>query len=541
MSSAAAVSSVDTAEAASGGERSELEEVNCNHFERLPDELVQRIFSELDAAEAYETCQLWSLDRRFSRLMRGIRWQQLHLRAEPSVKGEHNMLERLQGYGKKLNRFTKRVKSKALAGCRQLVVGPACSRVQSLDREYARKASEAGIDATYAIAELLAALAVAPVPLEAATFSKSCGPENFNWDAFGAGDSPSLEEVVRTFQTALHPAPLRSLRLDDPDLASTFIDSTIPECLPHLRELQTATQGFDIHLDDERTAKLAENWPRLIKLTCWVYDGAALQSLARLPLEELRVSIVSIYDLGSLREALDALNAKSLRSLRISSSEEFDESDLIGHDVLTSILRFQNLEDLKIMVDDASVDVLAGIGALQKLQSLDLQLVIFRASEAEARARALKAALEGLGAAAQLKALNLDLTVGSRFLEVMDANSSAVVPLIRASRPVLRTLSLSTAALGRTVTAEILREIAQAGPKLSSVHLCYDAEHYTHVSELRVFNELLSLSSDRRPDFQLRLELLLPEALRRQASVVLRGWFANGPLPISVLIDGQII
>eukprot|EP00741_Cyanophora_paradoxa_P019249 tig00000215_g18584.t1 len=313
----AGASSAGAAE--SGGSGSGAGEATAvNHFERLPDELVQRIFSELEATEAYEICQLWSLDRR----------------------------------------------SGALVGCRQLVVGRGPRGPASTStRTHTREDVQACLDGAYSLTEMLAALASAPVPLESVHLSGSWK----NWPAtatqrqLGITATLSLEDVALDFLTALHPAPVRSLQLDDEELTSAFIAAAVPGCHPRLRELRLPRRAINF----EQTAKLVEVWPRLRELSCWLKDGRALRNLAALPLEDLRVSFDSNVDLEG---ALEALDADCVRKLRIPMP--FRASSRL----LSSILRLRNLEELWISVDHSSGDALTGLGALQKLRSLELHL-----------------------------------------------------------------------------------------------------------------------------------------------------------------------
>eukprot|EP00741_Cyanophora_paradoxa_P019321 tig00000215_g18650.t1 len=447
-SSTAGLSSAEAAELEASGSGE-----GVNHFARLPDELVRRILSELEATEAYETCQLWSLDRRNSM--------------------EHYM---------------------------------AC------------------IDAACAITELLAALSVASFPLEDVLFVSMLWwlwPSEAKQRQLGIARPQSLAHVAGAFLSALQPAPLRSLEVEDGALFTALLDAAAlaPGCLPHLREL-IASRSFVSTA--KQTSELVEIWPNLKSVSWSVRYGAALKELSRLPLEELRVSveILDEEEHAELEEALEALSADSVRSLRLPLSGSCEPSQPISPRALASILRFRNLEELYVAVDHSCVDALAGLGALPKLRSLELHIVI--AGAPNGGAALLQAAAGALAAAPRLESLDLDVNVTG-----VDPDFSNLAALIRVARPTLKRLYLR----GKLGSAELLREVARTNPKLETV-LSHYAARVTSLVELRAFSELLSMpNADGRLDVRI---LRLPKVLQRQALSMFRGWFKRSLIEVHV-------
>eukprot|EP00741_Cyanophora_paradoxa_P000690 tig00000430_g664.t1 len=133
------------------------------------------------------------------------------------------------------------------------------------------------------------------------------------------------------------------------------------------RILSELEAGEAFEKNQLRSSKLAEIWPLLKKIRCAVLDGSALRELSVLPLEDLRV-VVRSMNADGLEEALASLKADT--------------------------------------ADDASGDLLVGLGALEKLHTLDLHLDLSKASDGGAAA--LNALAAGL-AAARWRGLSADV------------------------------------------------------------------------------------------------------------------------------------
>eukprot|EP00741_Cyanophora_paradoxa_P019203 tig00000215_g18539.t1 len=319
----------------SGGEGS----AGTNHFERLPDELVQRIFSELETTEAYEECRLWAVDRRFRQLVRGVHWRQLRVEPLPATAG--GPLVRMEEYRKRLDRITARVRSGALAGCLRLEVGPACVVRSRRGAGGCKGDIEASIKAAAAITEMLAALSTAPAPLEHVRFTS---PRGTGWDYWpedelqrelGIAAPQPLETAASAFLTALHPAPLQALWLQDESISSAVIAAAAPGCLPRLQELNIQSYSDD-SICAEEMAKLARIWPGVKRVHCHLADGTALKELSKLKLEELSAVVESPEGLD---EALEAFDPGCVTELALPPSS-------VGPRGLAAILRLRNLNGL---------------------------------------------------------------------------------------------------------------------------------------------------------------------------------------------------
>eukprot|EP00741_Cyanophora_paradoxa_P019248 tig00000215_g18583.t1 len=275
---------------------------------------------------------------------------------------------------------------------------------------------------------MLAALASAPVPLESVRLSGCwrAWPAAATQRQLGIAAPQSLEDVALDFLTALHPAPVRSLQLDDEELTSAFIVAAEQNCLPRLRELRIESLLFAEH-----TAKLVEVWPRLQTVSCSLEDGRALRKLAALPLEDLRLSVeLNAQTSAGLERALEAANADCVRALRLSGRLS------VSPRLLASILRLRNLEELSVRGGPLSGYAIAGLGSLKKLRSLNLELSVRDAPNGGAGLlRAAAAAAAELSAAPQFESFTLTVDGGGPAGPEMDPGSLAA--LVRASWPKL--------------------------------------------------------------------------------------------------------
>eukprot|EP00741_Cyanophora_paradoxa_P006801 tig00001041_g6577.t1 len=515
--SAAGPSAAATVEAEAGGS-GEVHTSQINHFERLPDELVQRIFSELEAFEAYEKCRLWAVDRRFRRLSAGVHWQQLEV--VPAAGQGDDLLEIMKDYKRRLCRVAARVHNGTLAGCRRLHVAPAS----------AFTFPSGAIAAANMATELLAALSMAPVPLEHVRFS---GQEWSEWPSdaeqreLGIDEPQSLESIARACQTALQPARVQSVRLGEYSFTKAFFSAAVPGCLPHVRELDLPVA----ELETELTVKLALACPGVKKLSCNLCDAAALQELARLPLEELRASLDSAVGLES---ALKALNADSVRALRLPwDTAEDDLDEPIEPSVFAAILSLRHLEELTGWVGLGSADTLARLASLQKLRRLALRLDVSGYSTPGDAARLLQAAVSAVEAAPRLESISL--WVVSSGHQLLDSAGLALESLIRASRPHLEFLKIR----GGPPSPGLMREVARAGPKLERLILRHKLTDQDGIDKLGAFSELASMSAERRAgdNSSSSLDVRVPNPLREQAASILRGWLTGRTRLDSVTVN----
>eukprot|EP00741_Cyanophora_paradoxa_P006799 tig00001041_g6575.t1 len=463
---------------AEAGVAGEGDASQINHFERLPDELVQRIFIELEALEAYEKCRLWAVDRRFRRLSAGVHWQQLQIKPGICIL-EGNLLAHIAEYRRRLCRVAARVHNGTLAGCRRLHVAPASAF--TFLSSATKESLMASFAAANAITELLGALSVASAPLEHVRFMLikewSSWPSEAKQRELGIGAPQSLVSIARAFQTALQPSRVRSVRLEGIWFTDAFLSAATPGCLPLVRELD-----MDLPvLESEQTAKLARIWPGVTKLSCNLCDGEALQELASLPLEELRVSLGSDADLEG---ALKALKADSVRALRLpwNADEHNMDDEPIEPSAFAAILSLRHLEELSGWVGLGSADILARLASLQKLRRVALHLDVSGDSSPEDAARLLQAAASAVEAAPRLESVSLWIMSSGR--QLLDSAGLALESLIRASQPNLELLAID----GGPPSPRLMREVARAGPKLERLILRLELTDQDGIDKLGAFS-----------------------------------------------------
>eukprot|EP00741_Cyanophora_paradoxa_P022065 tig00021434_g21300.t1 len=438
-----------------------------NHFARLPDELVLRIFSELDAGEAYEKNQLRSVDRRFRQLASSVHFKDLRLQLPLDLdylllsSDSDEALECFEEHRAQLDRFTARVRSKELAGCRRLVVGFAWSFKWDIAADLVSSATGVFV----AITGLLEALSTAQQPLEQLGFAEAGSwrqwPSLEDQRALGIAAPHSLETAASAFLAALPPASLSSLHFGsevDDSLFRTFLDAaaTVPGCLPRLRELNVSNSGDGLYVD--QALMLAEVWPRVEKISCSVRDGATLRALSGLPLTDVRVTVLST---DGLEGALEALRPESVRGVSLPDNE------LAGPGLVAPILRCPNLEELVMLVDHASGGSLAGLGALEKLRNLDLRLNLSKAPDGGAAA--LSAVTEGLAAARRFDRLELSVKLpkkknGAGRDSNLPSDAAGLSASVEAARPSLRVYRTEASSGWISVTASDVFDVPAPRP-----------------------------------------------------------------------------
>eukprot|EP00741_Cyanophora_paradoxa_P018156 tig00021038_g17529.t1 len=517
-----------------------------NHFARLPDELVLRIFSELEGSEAHETNRLWAVDRRFRRLARGVEWQELQLEPQPCKQpcsSQVNEQERLLEYGERLRQIAACVRSGALVGCRRLFVSPACSYSRLPDT---LESVTVNRTVMVALLELLKALATAPLPLEqlCLTGSWEGWPSETVQRRRGITEPFTLEDVARAILAAMNASRLRSLELHDwhGSLQKAFIAAAGPHFFPHLRGLKTR-MGSIQGLKAEDTWKLARKWRGLQQLSCRLVDGRALQELSALPLDDLRVRIESN---SGLESALGAIRPDCVREIHLASA-----GGPVAPGILAAISRCRNLESLTAPVDQFSggTDFFRELGALKKLRRLSLGIFLrsrappsFEVVDApNGGAGLLEAAAACVATAPALRSVSLKIDGGSEDEgeEGGDAamEPAAVAALLRASAATAGGLE-DLEIRGLPASREVLREIARAGPKLRALHLRHSAADGGGLEQLQAFAELrgMALRENSRSIVLPSLKVFVPEELRVPAMQLFRSWFGRD-FPISVLVN----
>eukprot|EP00741_Cyanophora_paradoxa_P016172 tig00000042_g15612.t1 len=255
------VESPAAAEASPGGAAVE------NPFDRLPDELVQRIFSELEATEAYEKSQLWSIDRRFRRLVQGVNWKELRVDHELALLRQavnRGGLDGIQLFTRLARRAIARLKSGALLGARRVGVGVGRGiHEHNIDAEdcSAYGNSDKCQAAAFAATKLLGALAISPAPPEEVElyWFEDTWPsieDQLEYQLLYRYVPMSLEHLARSFLVALSPATtLRSLTwCFSPSLLAK---AALLGAVPPLQRLKIPSGP----LSREEVVAIREAWP----------------------------------------------------------------------------------------------------------------------------------------------------------------------------------------------------------------------------------------------------------------------------------------
>eukprot|EP00741_Cyanophora_paradoxa_P023130 tig00021569_g22340.t1 len=434
---------------------------------------------------------------------------------------EGDSLEHGAAYRKRLASILERVRSGALAGCREISLD-GCAIGGYGSGEWTKEDIDASLLAASDVAELLA-LAAKAGPLEHVHFGAGWWrwPREEEQREKGVAEPLPLKAVARSFLAALAGARLSTLSFEDPTaspqkqteyedeedddehLCRAVIDAAAPGCFPHISELRVG-HTYGCRLRSPQAAKLAKVWPSLKKLSCGVLGGGALEKLARLrALEELRVTAWFDDDdessEGLLEAALGKLGrrAPSARALHLLSSEElrvnlFDLEGggdrvpdlvgcgprpfLVGPDCLKALLRLSHLEELSLGVEDSSSGLLPRLASLQKLRTLKLDLP---KQTARNGGKALfEGAAKGLRA---LPALRLQLLVDNYDEHcAFSINSAGLARLVRDARPILDELIFNHLNLGEDSASSLFREVARGGPRLRRVMVVSELDGGLH-------------------------------------------------------------
>eukprot|EP00741_Cyanophora_paradoxa_P016082 tig00000042_g15524.t1 len=351
---------------------------DSNPFARLPDALVQQIFSNLDAGKAYEESKLWAVDRRFRQLLPGVLWKSITVDADV-VPGAKDTELQAKIFQKQLQRFAERLGSRQMLGVKHLDIRLVLSSLwedENID-EGDGKMMQHAQDNANRIAGLLASAATAAVPLESIDF----GADWYWWRSTDIQRelgliSMSLEHVAALFMLALAPAPLKSMNVPRSCFAEALAMMANPGCAPALREFKS---DHGTGLSKQRVARLVAAFPALRSLNARVEGGEALQEIAGCAhLEELIVSIASLDE--HVADALAAIAAgpsgAKLRKLVLNESLRS-----LNAQWLASVLLFTSLEELSIAVWPDCAALLPALGRLERLKALNLTLSLSEAAD----------------------------------------------------------------------------------------------------------------------------------------------------------------
>eukprot|EP00741_Cyanophora_paradoxa_P016072 tig00000042_g15516.t1 len=372
-------SAAGPSEAASGQQ-------DLNPFARLPDALVQNIFSKLDALKAYEESKLWAVDRRFRQLLPGVLWTSLtvdadgraHDDSEDIVISKQSLAQavrRSASFQKQLQRFTDRLGTRQMLGVEFLSIGsvlPNGLRFSFEDEEDDRKEMMMhGQRITDRIISLLAAAATAAVPPESIDFGVNWYYSRCSSDRqreLGL-DPVSLKHVAASFLAALLPARLRCIKTFCFKFGEALASVVTRECAPSLQKLHLYTSS----LLRQNVARVVAAFSELRSLEITIEGGEALQEIAGCAhLEELEVFIRSVDE--HVAEALAAIAAgpsgARLRKLVLSAYQQ----RFMDSQCLAPVLRLDSLEKLSIAVGPDCAALLPALGRLERLKALDLTL-----------------------------------------------------------------------------------------------------------------------------------------------------------------------
>eukprot|EP00741_Cyanophora_paradoxa_P016897 tig00020943_g16318.t1 len=517
-----------------------------NPFEHLPDEIVLRIFSELEALDAFECSKLWKLDRRFRRLCSSVEWKCLRIGGgdpehETFVFPLSNAAPRLpdsRSGGKELRRMAERVRRGTMRGVRRLAISPVGVDMRKMDKAKVDALNEC----RGALKDLISALAGAPVPLEEVSFSR----ERFNlgyqpgWpsqpEQLAAGAQSSADFASSALSALLPCATVRTLAIDSREISRVALNPAdserIAQAWPELRSLSF---GVYPHWLAVATHRYSERPP-----------GSALLPLARLAhLEELRVSADPDVDSGLLTSILEPLlaalaagpGAARLRSLAFVHHEPVPY--LLRHSLAhvrrpfvfgcggpASISKLSGLRSLTIGLSHRSAPLLDGIAGIESLRHLTLY---FDGAGPDEGREAFLAAAAALARAAHLEELRLTA-------EGPELDGPALAALVRAARPLLTQLAVECGQpsaelfevlpLVRTA-AELTRgqEAGRGGPKLA----CASFRNRIKSRSLRALDPFAALARGPRNGTAYDLAVHVTKKLVEEAQKALDGMLRTRP------------
>eukprot|EP00741_Cyanophora_paradoxa_P011602 tig00020563_g11210.t1 len=479
------------APASSGGASSGC---SADPFERLPDELLRKVFGALGPVQTFEVCRLPAVCRRFRALLDGCT-------AFPEVDLSEEALEAAGAAARKeraavVSRMAARASAGRVAGVRHL---RACLRG-------GRGPS------------LLAALAPGSPGLERCELSEpEKGPRPVRPAAELFEDIsrfPALRQLSIEFATGASYEWLRAPKEVPARLAARPLP---PLVSLHIR--------VPLGLEPRVAAPLFAALPSLRRVSCYFTAGpggglASLRDLAGL--EEL-VAIRSPS--GGLAALAAGPAGRSLRSLSLAPGKP---GDLLGYSLPPSLLpvlpRFPRLESLRLTVDDTEdyggvPEALRACGALRRL---DLTVGVLGGTGPGAGVPALPALAEGLAGVPSLEELHLTLVAVTESPE--DGPAAA---LVRARSASLRSFRLLPDTLDCPVLGPALAAALAACPALERAEICTRADSSRDLDRhaaLAALGPRLALEVraplELWPAARARLSLLLPSAQVRTAPLL---------------------
>eukprot|EP00741_Cyanophora_paradoxa_P013309 tig00020684_g12852.t1 len=479
-----------------------------NPFDQLPDELFSRILSRLELVDAYERSKLWSLDRRWRRLLTSVEFDELRLELAARVDAAQpsDPLQLCRNRTGFLQWLTGQLKQGASKGARRVSIGGGPQSREIFDflaraHRNALSAEESAELNNYwtSSTALLAALAASGA-LEHVIFSKAFGEAEVYF-----GSSSGHDDQRST--TTLTPTP-RSIG-SRKELAALFLIALLPCATTRCLTIESARNALDL-ASQGLWERLASGWPGLRAVDVQATSPARLLELAPLAkiasLQELRV-VADAHQCGeTLLSALQAgLAGGKLASLEVLAGDPvwgtLPLALVDARSCRESFAAFKNLRSLSLGLLSSAAPFLPCLADLADLRHLRLSLQLpdyVTTAETSRGGALLTAAAAALARATRLESLELFIvdahfrsaeTRGpnpwylarvraglarpnswagpSRKPSLPPLDFGAMAALLRGARPALTRLALACP----LPPAELLEEVARGAPGLRRASL----------------------------------------------------------------------
>eukprot|EP00741_Cyanophora_paradoxa_P016898 tig00020943_g16319.t1 len=462
-----------------------------NPFDMLPDDLVLRILSELEATSAY-TRRLWAVDKRFRRLLGSVEWRELRIHEAQGRLSASDALERPRKQAEFVRGMAERLRRGEMRGARRLVI-----RVASVYDCGLSPDNVAVLEFRNAVKDLIAALAGAATPLEQATFLPARAGNRF------AHGDPG--EYLASLLSDLRPCTaLRTLTIECRLMWDALGRAPPQSFPPSVRELRAKSTRWT---DFARMARLSPG-------------------LRSVHLQQLSTS-------DGLMAGLPECSQLAAVELVCNDSIWREEPLVLRRTAHSALLELPMLHTLAIGIDASSAPLLDGIAAAARLRTLKLRVEIedvrTEPDEGISGGPLLRAAASALERATQLEELQLSVFSSTR---TRGLDCGALAALVRAARPLLTQLAVECA----LPSAELIEEIAAGGPKLRRVYLRHPLRHPAAQPGLDALDAFSALA--RAPaGVRYQLAVLVRRELVGKARWALRRRVVPLPSPVRVAVE----
>eukprot|EP00741_Cyanophora_paradoxa_P016089 tig00000042_g15530.t1 len=359
---------------------------DLNPFERLPDDVVQKIFSNLDALDAYEESMLWAVDRRFRQLLPGVLWKSISIDASRShipsdsddnenYRDNENIkyaVRRSASFEKQLKRFKERLQRGRDAAAARKKLALLCSKAdagevtandvkqqQQLERllqklgqqQQIRGAKQIFVENVVPVSltnstgravhdvlmqharrnaeciiGLLSTASTAAVPPDSVNFDANC--EWWDDEELGANESLTLAHAAGWFLSALAPARVKTIRVSCSRFVEALASVLQRGCMPSLREFKAyQTDHFTCEeyialSTDHVESRACARFSWIVAFSLPVAPQARL--VAAFP--ELRSVCIDVEDDAALQEIANLEHLEELEVLVLDSEEDVAEA-----------------------------------------------------------------------------------------------------------------------------------------------------------------------------------------------------------------------